>query len=119
MKKLDFPALQKKWDEKLKKSGFDDIEDREQDRLKEWHSLWFKKYYNHTTADYYALAADFATNYIFPDKLDKYIWEKHAEGMSVRDISDYLLEYHNIVVKKTKISLRIKKYRGIMLKSTK
>jgi len=119
VKKSNFKELKDKWYKKLAKTGFRDIEDANEDRLKEWHASWFRKYYDKEKDEYYTLAIDFATNYKFKNALEQFIWYKHSEGHSVRQISDILKTEKKFDLKKTVISDRIQKYAHIMLKGDK
>lgn len=86
-----FKALKAKWDAKLKKSGFDDIEVEGTDLLRGGNPIrtdngkrnggpWELK------AEYYRLAHHFLNEKEFANRIDEIIWEYHSEGMSVRDI---------------------------------
>lgn len=88
--KPDFKTLQAKWYAKLKKSGFEDIE-YANDYLKSSTSRFVAENPNPeswiATEQYYRLAAHFLHDYKFESKRDAVIWEYHANGISVRDIS--------------------------------
>ncbi len=88
----DFKKLQAKWNKKLEKSGFIDIED-ETERLKSWSIRWrTKKRLNEAKArqPYYELATQFLSEYEFESNLDQIIWEYHSNGLSIREIADTL-----------------------------
>lgn len=108
-KKLsDFDKLKAKWYKKLEKSGFEDIESSE-DRLKSYSNKFARKdeYMNsvdtwETKAEYYYIAEYFLNTHKFNSKLEKSIWEYHANGISVRNIVNILkkvrIETNKIVV---------------------
>lgn len=94
-KNQDFKKLQDKWYKKLKKDGFEDIEDVEKDQLKNWSQNMFSKSMTQAggwqaKAEYYSLASRFLSEYKFSRSIDKVIWEYHAEGISNRDIATTL-----------------------------
>lgn len=88
-----FKELNAKWAKKLEKSGFEDIEQPD-GRLQTWHSEWFKYRANPTLdlakQDYYRHAGYFLYEHKFKSELEKEIWEFHAEGISIREISKLL-----------------------------
>lgn len=91
-KKTDFNKLQKKWYDKLKAKGFEDIEDGE-DKLKVWSSIFTSKISMESwqaKATYYQMATNFLEEYKFESETNKFIWTKHSEGVSVRDITIFL-----------------------------
>jgi hypothetical protein len=91
--KSDFEKLRETWYKKLKESGFEDAENDDYN-LKIWSSrfsirhadasLWQAK------EEYYRYAEQFLNEHKFTNSLDKNIWMYHANGVSVRDISDIL-----------------------------
>jgi hypothetical protein len=88
-KTKDFKALQKKWEERLKKEGFEDIE-RKEGRLKSGsvenvRYLYTTEQFN-IKEEYYRLAGQFLHEYKFKSSVERKIWELHSEGMSVRNI---------------------------------
>lgn len=87
--RTEFEKLQAVWDKKLKDSGFNDIETRD-DRLKSWSTKLF--FYHQADAweakrSYYQMAENFLTEYKFDTEREKTIWAYHAEGISCRDIA--------------------------------
>lgn len=88
-KTKEFLALKKKWDKKLKSSGFEDIE-QDDGNLKLWSSHFFKVRFNETLfgakEEYYRLAGQFLHEKVFKDHKTKLIWQLHSEGISIRDI---------------------------------
>lgn len=79
------------WEKKLKKSGFEDIEQKD-GRLKAWHSHRFaveaKKTVFEAKAEYYRKAEHFLNDAQFSSKKERRVWELHSQGVSERDIAD-------------------------------
>lgn len=92
-KTSEFKALKKKWDEKLKASEFEDIE-QEDGNLKAWSNSFYcdeaSEIVRQAKEEYYRLAAHVLYEYPFKTKRDRFIWEQHSNGVSVRDISKAL-----------------------------
>lgn len=92
MKHPQFKALQQEWYLKLKESGFEDIEDTNSPRemLKSWHNYIFRDI-NKIEADakayYFEIATQILHTYKFRTMADKILWENHALGLSIREIS--------------------------------
>jgi len=99
--------LIKIWDEKLKQSGFKDIEDRKTGGIKLWSgSVTLKdtnsepystKNYGYTSlvwkesqAEYYRVAGQCLHEAEFKSLQHKLMWQLHAEGLSVSEISKEL-----------------------------
>jgi hypothetical protein len=92
-KKLDdYNKIRALWYKKLEKEGFKDIED-DQGRLKAWSSRFshtrIKELYE-DKQPYYNMATQFLNDYKFESRLEKIIWEYHANALSVRDITTIL-----------------------------
>ena len=94
-KKSDFQKVQDEWYTKLKNDGFVDIE-QDEDNLKVW-SAKFKTAYQKlpkevwvAKATYYQMAENFLQDYKFATKIERIIWEYHANGISFRDIATTL-----------------------------
>src|SRR5271165_3809627 len=96
----ELKSLQKTWYAKLKKSGFNDIEQSDM-QLKKWSSQVFNisgdgidhtdvKILWEAKAEYYRLAEHFLNEYEFLDTLEKQIWKLHSETNSYRDIAKKL-----------------------------
>ena len=124
MSKADLEKLKKKWYAKLKKLGFNDIE-QDEDNLKSWDSQRFlinNRHYgnraaNHQSrADYYYYAGHFLNNHKFEKEIHKVIWEEHTNGVSVRDISEKLNKDRAYDVSHETVRSIIKHYREIMKK---
>ncbi len=85
----EFKALKKKWDAKLVKSGLENIE-QEDGNLKKWSNSLYKNESNpvviQAKEEYYRLAAQMLHDYPFKNGVERYIWEQHSEGLSIRDI---------------------------------
>lgn len=85
----DYAAQKKYWYDKLKQSGFDDIElsdttlklGSEQFRRPRSMHGWQAK------AAYYQMASNFLNDHRFDNRLERIIWQYHSEGISVRDIA--------------------------------
>ena len=102
--------LIKEWDEKLKQSGFKDIEDRRKDTLKSWAGTSYlvfnkdqekkivpKKDYGYSTlawkqsqAEYFRLAGHILHEASFKSEQHRLIWEAHSEGLSQQEIAKKL-----------------------------
>jgi hypothetical protein len=91
-----FKALQDEWYAKLKKKGFEDIEDTDspQQYLKSWHSQYFQVKYTATTfeakQEYYQMALSFLNDHRFANRKEKEIWKLHTDGLSLRKIASTL-----------------------------
>lgn len=132
MSKPDNPnlkALKKVWYQKLKESGFEDIEDVHSPReyLKTWHSHYFENRYTPETfaskAEYYQRAARFLYEYHFEwfegstlvNHYEREIWRMHSEGMSFREIANNLI-MRGISTNKDKVNKVVVKLIDIMRK---
>lgn len=89
MSSRDLKKLTDKWYRKLKKSGFDDIEDTSRDDrpLKKWHGYEVRLKHGAdvtTTAmqRYYELARHFFNDHVFETSKEKEMWRMHSEGDS-------------------------------------
>lgn len=87
--KKEFKELQSEWYNKLKDSGFKDIE-QEDGNLKIWNSSFFQRRYPPDVfiakASYYRMAEHFLNAYAFSAPIDKLVWELHSNGISYRGI---------------------------------
>ena len=97
MSNKDFAKLQKIWYKKLADSGFQEIEANNGGQLKWSSSSQSARNLARTSLvsqdnkrQYYRLAGFFLHEYAFDSQTDKFIWSKHAEGVSVRNISALL-----------------------------
>lgn len=96
-----YQELKDTWYKKLKKSGFEDIE-QDNGLLKSWesHRVLKESAKGHSVSTilqrveskttYFRLAGQFLYDHTFETDLDRIIWTKHAEGMSKRAISQTL-----------------------------
>lgn len=102
--------LIKEWDQKLRDSGFNDIEDRSKDTLKSWAGTCYlqlnkngefkvqpKTKHGYTSlvhkesqAEYYRLAAQCLHEAEFKNTKQRLIWQLHAEGYSYNEIAKEL-----------------------------
>ncbi len=85
-------ALIAKWDKKLAKAGFDDIEQRDnKERLKKWHSHYIQARFTPEEYEerrrYFELATHWLNNGTFENGRAKKAWELHTEGLSYREIA--------------------------------
>lgn len=83
----EFKKLQQKWYDKLAKSGFDDIESEGQ--IVVWSSEFAKKRTLRrfeSQKEYYRLASIFLNEYTFETAADRFFWEHHADGKTIREI---------------------------------
>lgn len=89
----DFKKLKAKWYRKLKKSGFEDIEDIDSPKefLIKWHSKCFQ---SHNTPEefkervkYFEQRTYFATAYTFSSPLEERVWCLHSDGYTYREIA--------------------------------
>lgn len=91
-----FKKLQKLWNQKLRDSGFEDIEEEKYpDLLKSWQSHYFFIRYTpeqiEEGLDYFKMATHFYWNFAnFENKRDKEIWRLHSEGIPRRRITDII-----------------------------
>jgi hypothetical protein len=84
----DFKKLNDKWQKKLKKSGFEDIE-QDEFQLKIWSSRFGRSKVGEafdTKSAYYYMATHFLNDYTFQNNTDKLIWKHHADAVSIKDI---------------------------------
>lgn len=118
-KTTDYSRLREIWYKKLKKSGFKDIE-QDEDNLKVWTIGFFKKQPKEVweaKRAYYHMADSFLHDYKFETELEKIIWEYHANGLGCRAIATTLKKVK--IVKRTNRTAVweiIKRLRTIMKK---
>jgi len=122
MAKSSFKELQKTWYAKLKETGFKDIEKPEGEGVMptdRYYPYAFDTLHSTQIAaveDYYSMARQFLTEYVFASELDRLIWSEYSEGGSVRGIANWLAEKHKITRKKSTVSLDIKRLEAEMKK---
>lgn len=124
MNKSQLKDLQKLWYQKLKASGFEDIEDTESPReyLKTWHSCYFLHRHEPETfqlqQEYYRRASHFLHDHSFQTPSERLIWQYHTDGMSQRDIAETLkskgLKVNSISVNKDDVNKVICKLAKVM-----
>jgi hypothetical protein len=92
-KTLKFKKLQETWYAKLKKKGFEDIE-HDEDHLKNFALNGTRNVQSRISPavvaarlSYYSMARGFLCTYGFKSKLEKAIFERHAEGVGIRKIA--------------------------------
>lgn len=91
-----FKKLQKKWYDKLAKSGFQEIEDTNSPRemLKQWHNNYFRNKNRQLTfkekETYFKNATWFLHSHVFETSLEKRIWEAHSDGLSLSETATLL-----------------------------
>ena len=93
MKKTDFDKLLDKWNKKLEKSGFHDIETKNGDLENNSTSggvIDARRVTWETQQEYYYLATHFLNDYEFKNRFEQIVWEYHANGISIRDIVETL-----------------------------
>lgn len=91
-KPTEYDKLRALWYEKLKAEGFSDIESTD-GNLRSWSSkVAIRNSYEdcQTKSEYYSMASKFLHDYTFDSAIEKVIWEYHANGISVRDITETL-----------------------------
>jgi hypothetical protein len=118
--KKQFNKLQVKWDKKLKKSGFIDLEPIRNGRLTnttESNGVLDKRRDNRweAEAEYYRLATYFLNDYEFESNFQRIIWEYHANGISYRNIVKILKKVKRKTDRQTICEI-IRELREIMLK---
>ncbi len=118
---------QDEWYKKLKKSGFDDIE-QDEDRLKKWASSSFKgkingarhnekQAFTDAKEEYYRRAGHFLYDHEFASAFQRRIWELHAEGKSLREISKAVRKMNTkMKVNKDNIQPIVKALAKVMIK---
>ena len=114
-KTQEFLELKKEWYAHLKNLGFEDIEEDYKDSsktcLKRWDSFYFtaKSHGSHTIdlfqskRDYYYYAYQFLNEAEFETETQKKIWELHAQAISIRDISKYMLENFTLKISRDRV----------------
>lgn len=110
----EFKKLNEKWRQRLKKSGFEDIEENrgEEQSLRVWHrhrSSYFDVLIFYHLQEYYYTANKFHDEHTFKSKTEKEIWRLHANGQSLRNISTQL----NIIL--SRVRTTVAKLKKIML----
>jgi len=115
-KELTYNQLRELWYAKLKKAGFQDIED-DKGYLLKYHSYKFAdKSFDHTPEQmeivqaYYSQAGELLEVFAWKDKTHKRIWELHTEGKTLKEISTALKTGRFRKLAKSQIDRVIKQY---------
>jgi hypothetical protein len=87
----EFKDLNKDWEKKLKKSGFDDIETKHDKETGYVHKQEFKV--EHSYVVYFEKCGTYLRSGKVKDAIDAFILEKHCEGVSNHEISNQLRQY--------------------------
>lgn len=119
-KNKTFKVLQDLWYLKLKQSGFDDIE--QDDSHLKWspRQLMTRKknrdraVFYESKEEYYRMAGHFLYDNVFKNTTQKIVWEQHAQGKTMREIS-LLLKNEGIVMHTTQVKETIHVLRAQML----
>lgn len=86
--KTNLEKLQKIWYEKLKKSGFDDIENENGELTRGLPRVTNQAPIQiEVIQHYYSWARSFLHEHEFKSEFEKAVWELHSEGIAVRAIS--------------------------------
>lgn len=105
------------WDKKLKRSGFNDIEQRKDENLKTWSSIFPLRHSTvsiYAKQEYYRAAGHFLYDHKFETPIQRRMWELHSQGVSIRhivkmldkqNITTYKRQVHEILQSLTKIML--------------
>jgi len=117
-KQDEVKKLKKIWYNRLKESGFEDIE-TDEFNLKTWSTEFYRK--KDWTAwqsvnEYYRLASIFLQEHKFINNLERIIWEYHANGISARNIALLLKQTKVADLEKSNVNNRIRALRTIMKK---
>lgn len=90
-KKTDYERIKDVWYDKLKKSGFKDIEHSDESmnsgRPRVFRGASAKAPVElQAIQDYYCMSYYFLNEYPFDSELDKVMWEYHSNGIAIRGI---------------------------------
>ena len=84
-----FIKLQRAWYDKLKESGFIDVELSTNHKLRQ-DPFYIGLQYNYFTAKYYEIARYLGNNAIFLSNIDSKLLKLHGNGYTIEKISNYL-----------------------------
>lgn len=110
-----FKKLRAKWEQKLIKSGFRDIENARGDLIDHrstqdtWRRINGSKEVLDAAQEYYYWAGGMVSRGKFQSTLDKKIWKLHAEGFSSRRIAE------DVPLKQWAICKRIRRIRDYLI----
>lgn len=99
--------LQAKWDEKLAKSGFVDIENKDGTLKQEINprTIAMALSQKESVESYFEMASELLNTHQFEEPLERAIWEDHCDGGSLRQAS---AKYGRSVWAIRKIILKLK-----------
>lgn len=111
-----YQQLRDVWYKRLKRSGFNDIEDSE-GNLKDFTYKQVKRHLHvwESSGHYFELATSFLNEHEFESSRDRIIWEYHANALSTRDIAK-LLKRVRITTNRQTVWDTISKLQTIMKK---
>ena len=111
----DYNKLQSEWYERLKKEGFNDIENSRTRLLNEWSVSFFRNYKDKNVYDvcewYFDEARRILNEYQFNNDNDKAVWELHCEGRTIRQIA---MKINIACFSRSTIHRKIKKLRKLI-----
>lgn len=116
MNKKQLKALQTKWYAKLKRDGFEDIEQTSDDKgyLKQYDNSYYMARYTPlefgNKQEYYIKAQHFLVEHAFETEQEKQIWKLHSEGFSLREIAKIIKKF-----KKDKVAAILTRLKEVML----
>lgn len=94
--------LEKIWYDRLKSTGFNDIEDTDVGLLKEWDTNFFRNRFVQVkfdaTTEYYSCAHHILLHHEFKNENHKRVWELHCQGYSERKIAQMIKVYKKSMV---------------------
>lgn len=100
----EFQTIKKEWDEKLRVSGFNDIEKGKESTVIQPEVLSTIQSQALVGLDYHQFCQQVLTEYHFKRPLDRMIFEKHAEGLSLSVIEEHLEKHAFRKLSKMQIS---------------
>lgn len=112
----NYKLLKKEWYQKLKDSGFVDVEEangRFTKGLPRLDKLTYGQY--QYKVEFYNQCRNFLTFYPFETEIERFIWEQFTEGLSYRDISIKLESVFNVKKKKDTVGKIIKHFKQLMI----
>lgn len=84
-----FQSIKRVWYNKLKSSGFEDIEKGEYlKRFDSFHFAGYSKEQHKEIDEYYTQCQEFLKTHMFYSKSDKHVWKKHCEGYTDKEIAE-------------------------------
>lgn len=90
--KAQLKQLQAEWYQRLRETGFDDIEQTAESnaKLRSWHSYHFSIQHDpsrfQAKQEYYYKATQYLDHGKFRTKTEKHLWKLHSEGLGLRQI---------------------------------